>query len=173
MTRGDRAIEERGLDLVQLLPGVSADRDQTVRTVPVIFEVLVALQATKVLKGFGETPTPIPQRRPPVINLWRATQRETCVRSRAPTHDPSSRHRNPPVQLRVRGIPPVVTNSRLRRVKNISRQSTHVRAIRARLNKHHPTTGVLAQSRRKNTPSRTTPDDYNVIPHSTKLTPQP
>jgi hypothetical protein len=173
MTRGDRAIQERGLDRVQLLPGVAANRDQTVRTVPVIFEVLVALQATKVLKDFGETPTPIPQRRPPVINLWRPTQRETCVRSRAPTHDPSSRYRNPPVQLRVRGIPPVVTDSRLRRVKNITRKSTHVRAIRARLNKHHPTTGVLAQSRPKNATSRTTPDDYNVIPHSTNLAPQP
>lgn len=33
MTRGDRAIQERGLDGVQLLPEVSANRDQTVRPV--------------------------------------------------------------------------------------------------------------------------------------------
>src|SRR5271157_3196343 len=122
MTERGRSVEECRLSAVHLAPRVTANRDQAVRTVPLIAEVLVALQAAEVVENLGEAPAGIAQPRPAVVVLRRATQREARVRGRAPTHDPTSRHGDSPVELGVSGVAPVVVDCRLRRVDDVAWQ---------------------------------------------------
>ena len=136
MTRRDRALEERRLATVHLARWVTADRDRALRTVPLIAEVLVTLEATEVVEDVGEAPAGIARRRPLVVVLRSATQREARVRGRAPAHDPSSRQRDPPVELGVGGVAPVVVDCRLRprrrrRVARCARRGDRGRPPRA------------------------------------------
>ena len=171
MTQRNRTVEERRLDAVHLTRRVTPDRDRARRAVPLIGEVLVALQTAKIAKYVGEAPTGIAQRRPAVVHLRRASQREAGVGRRAPAHDPSSRQWDPPVQLDVSAVTPVMADRRLRRVDNVGWQGVHVPMIGARLNQHHPTTGVLAQAGGEHTTGRTPADDDNVTPQSSDPNP--
>jgi len=60
MTRRDRSVEERRLGAVHLAPRVTANRDQSVRTVPLIAEVLVALQTAEVVQDSAKLQPGLP-----------------------------------------------------------------------------------------------------------------
>jgi hypothetical protein len=57
-------VEESPLDGVQLALRVSANRNGSVRTVPLVGEICVTLQATEIIENVGEGPARVAKRNP-------------------------------------------------------------------------------------------------------------
>ena len=172
MAQGDCAIEEGRLGAVQFAWRVTANRNRAVRPVPLVVEVLVALQPAEVVEDVDEAPAGVAQGRPGVVVMGRASQCKACVGGRAPAHDPASRQLHPPAKRRVGRIAPVVIDCRLGRVEDVARQRAHIGVIGPSLDEQHRSIIVLAQPVGEDAARRATTDNNDVVSHRSTITRQ-
>ena len=166
-----RRVEERRLHGVHLLPRMPSDRDRAVRPVPGVLHVQVGLQPAEVVEHVGPAPARVAQGRPAVVVLRCSAQCEAGVGGGAPAHDPGPWHRDPAVELGIRGVAPVVADGRHRGVEHVGGPGGRVRVVGTGLDEQHRTPRVLAEPGGQHAAGRASTDHDDVVRHERTLDP--
>ena len=158
------------LDGVQLASRVSTNGNESIRTVPLVGEICITLQAAETIENVGEAPAGIPKRNPAVVILRSSPLSEARVGCRAAPHDSGSRDRDSSVELLVGGVAPIVLDGGLRSIENIGGEGGDVRVVGSCLEQNHRSFGVLTQPRGEHAASRSSADDDDVERHGATIT---
>ena len=163
-------VEKRRLDGVQLASRVSTNGNESIRTVPLVGEICVTLQAAESIEDVGEGPAGIAKRNPAVVILRGAPLSEAGVGCRAAPHDSGSGDRDSSVELLIGGVAPIVLDRGLRGIENIGWESGDVRVVGSCLEQNHGAVGVFTQPRGEHAASRSSADDDDVERHEETIT---